>query len=248
MHLIEVRNVYKIYNPGENQVNALDGVSITIDEGEFVAIIGQSGSGKSTLMNMLGLLDTPTHGEYYINGKLVDDLTDDQMSVIRNEEIGFIFQGFNLISSLSALENVELPLVYRGMPKQERREISQQALERVGLGSRIHHLPAEMSGGQQQRVAVARAIAAKPPVILADEPTGNLDTKSTKEVMAILHELKDEGRTVIVITHDNEIAEEAERVIRIRDGKVVEDYINPGYEEKYGRESKKNNKNPIDEG
>ena len=248
MHLIEVRDVYKIYNPGENQVNALDGVSITIDEGEFVAIIGQSGSGKSTLMNMLGLLDTPTHGEYYVNGKLVDDLTDDQMSVIRNEEIGFIFQGFNLISSLSALENVELPLVYRGMPKQERREISQQALERVGLGSRIHHLPAEMSGGQQQRVAVARAIAAKPPVILADEPTGNLDTKSTKEVMAILHELKDEGRTVIVITHDNEIAEEAERVIRIRDGKVVEDYINPGYEEKYGRESKKNNKNPIDEG
>ena len=248
MHLFEVRDVYKIYNPGENQVNALDGVSITIDEGEFVAIIGQSGSGKSTLMNMLGLLDTPTHGEYYINGKLVDDLTDDQMSVIRNEEIGFIFQGFNLISSLSALENVELPLVYRGMPKQERREISQQALERVGLGSRIHHLPAEMSGGQQQRVAVARAIAAKPPVILADEPTGNLDTKSTKEVMATLHELKDEGRTVIVITHDNEIAEEAERVIRIRDGKVVEDYINPGYEEKYGRESKKNNKNPIDEG
>ena len=248
MHLIEVRDVYKIYNPGENQVNALDGVSITIDEGEFVAIIVQAGSGKSTLMNMLGLLDTPTHGEYYINGKLVDDLTDDQMSVIRNEEIGFIFQGFNLISSLSALENVELPLVYRGMPKQERREISQQALERVGLGSRIHHLPAEMSGGQQQRVAVARAIAAKPPVILADEPTGNLDTKSTKEVMAILHELKDEGRTVIVITHDNEIAEEAERVIRIRDGKVVEDYINPGYEEKYGRESKKNNKNTIDEG
>ena len=248
MHLIEVRDVYKIYNPGENQVNALDGVSITIDEGEFVAIIGQSGSGKSTLMNMLGLLDTPTHGEYYINGKLVDDLTDDQMSVIRNEEIGFIFQGFNLISSLTALENVELPLVYRGMPKQERREISQKALERVGLGSRIHHLPAEMSGGQQQRVAVARAIAARPPVILADEPTGNLDTKSTKEVMAILHELKDEGRTVIVITHDNEIAEEAERVIRIRGGKMVEDYINPGYEEKYGRESKKNNKNPIDEG
>lgn len=248
MHLIEVRDVYKIYNPGENQVNALDGVSITIDEGEFVAIIGQSGSGKSTLMNMLGLLDTPTHGEYYINGKLVDDLTDDQMSVIRNEEIGFIFQGFNLISSLTALENVELPLVYRGMPKQERREISQKALERVGLGGRIHHLPAEMSGGQQQRVAVARAIAARPPVILADEPTGNLDTRSTKEVMAILHELKDEGRTVIVITHDNEIAEEAERVIRIRDGKVVEDYINPGYEEKYGRESKKNNKNPIDEG
>lgn len=248
MHLIKVRDVYKIYNPGENQVNALDGVSITIDEGEFVAIIGQSGSGKSTLMNMLGLLDTPTQGEYYINGKLVDDLTDDQMSVIRNEEIGFIFQGFNLIASLTALENVELPLVYRGMKKDERREISKNALERVGLGSRMHHLPAEMSGGQQQRVAVARAIAARPPVILADEPTGNLDTKSTKEVMAILHELKDEGRTVIVITHDNEIAEEAERVIRIRDGKVVEDYINPGYEAKYGRAAKLNNKNPIDEG
>jgi putative ABC transport system ATP-binding protein len=248
MHLIEVRDVYKIYNPGENQVNALDGVSITIDEGEFVAIIGQSGSGKSTLMNMLGLLDTPTSGEYYINGKLVDDLTDDQMSVIRNEQIGFIFQGFNLISSLTALENVELPLVYRGVKKDERRAVSKDALERVGLGPRMNHLPAEMSGGQQQRVAVARAIAARPPVILADEPTGNLDTRSTKDVMAILHELKDEGRTVIVITHDNEIAEEAERVIRIRDGKVVEDYINPGYEEKYGRESKKDNKNPIDEG
>lgn len=248
MHLIEVRDVYKIYNPGENQVNALDGVSITIDEGEFVAIIGQSGSGKSTLMNMLGLLDTPTSGEYYINGKLVDDLTDDEMSVIRNEEIGFIFQGFNLIPSLSALENVELPLVYRGMNKIDRREISIDALSRVGLKERMDHLPAEMSGGQQQRVAVARAIAARPPVILADEPTGNLDTRSTKEVMAILHELKDEGRTVIVITHDNEIAEEAERVIRVRDGKVVEDYINPGYEEKYGRESKKDNKNPIDEG
>lgn len=248
MHLIEVRDVYKIYNPGENQVNALDGVSITIDEGEFVAIIGQSGSGKSTLMNMLGLLDTPTSGEYYINGNLVDDLTDDQMSVIRNEQIGFIFQGFNLISSLSALENVELPLVYRGMKKEERREISKSALERVGLGDRMSHLPAEMSGGQQQRVAVARAIAARPPVILADEPTGNLDTRSTREVMSILHELKNEGRTVIVITHDNEIAEEAERVIRIRDGKVVEDYINPGYEQKYAREAKMDNKNPIDLG
>lgn len=248
MHLIDVRNVYKIYNPGENQVNALDGVSITIDEGEFVAIIGQSGSGKSTLMNMLGLLDTPSSGEYYINGKLVDDLTDDEMSVIRNEEIGFIFQGFNLISSLDALENVELPLVYRGVPRDERREVSKKALEKVGLGERMHHLPKALSGGQQQRVAVARAIAAAPPVILADEPTGNLDTRSTKDVMQILHNLKDDGRTVIVITHDNEIAEQAERVIRIRDGKVVEDYINPGFEEKYGRESKKNNKKPIDEG
>ena len=248
MHLIDVRNVYKIYNPGENQVNALDGVSITIDEGEFVAIIGQSGSGKSTLMNMLGLLDTPTEGEYYINGKLVDDLTDDQMSDIRNKQIGFIFQGFNLISSLDALENVELPLVYRGVPRAERDELSKAALEKVGLGGRMHHLPAALSGGQQQRVAVARAIAAAPPVILADEPTGNLDTRSTKDVMQILHNLKDEGRTVIVITHDNEIAEQAERVIRIRDGKVVEDYINPGFEEKDGRAAKYDNKNPIDQG
>lgn len=247
-HLVDVRNVYKIYNPGENQVNALDGVSLTIDEGEFVAIIGQSGSGKSTLMNMLGLLDTPTEGEYYINGKLVDDLTDDQMSVIRNEQIGFIFQGFNLISSLTALENVELPLVYRGMSKTERREISINALRKVGLDSRMDHLPQALSGGQQQRVAVARAIAAAPPVILADEPTGNLDTRSTKDVMQILHQLKDEGRTVIVITHDNEIAEEAERVVRIRDGRIVEDYINPGFEEKYGRKAKMDNKNPIDLG
>lgn len=247
MHLIEVKNVYKIYNPGENQVNALDGVSLTIDEGEFVAIIGQSGSGKSTLMNMLGFLDVPTSGEYYINGKHAEDLTDDEMSEIRNVEIGFIFQGFNLISSLTALENVELPLVYRGMSKSERREKSVDALKKVGLEKRMNHLPAALSGGQQQRVAVARAIAAAPPVILADEPTGNLDTKSTKEVMKILHDLKDEGRTVIVITHDNEIAEQAERVIRIRDGKIVEDYINPGFEEKYGRESKKDNKNPIDQ-
>ena len=215
---------------------------------EFVAIIGQSGSGKSTLMNMLGLLDTPTSGEYYINGTLLDDLTDDQMSEIRNEEIGFIFQGFNLIASLNAIENVELPLVYRGISKNERREISEAALKKVGLEKRMHHLPAALSGGQQQRVAVARAIAAAPPVILADEPTGNLDTRSTKDVMQILHNLKDEGRTVIIITHDNEIAEQAERVIRIRDGRIVEDYINPGFEEKYGRESKKDNKNPIDEG
>ena len=249
MHLIDVRNVYKIYNPGENQVNALDGVSLTIDKGEFVAIIGQSGSGKSTLMNMLGLLDTPTSGEYYLDGKLVANLTDDEMSVIRNEEIGFIFQGFNLITSLDALENVELPLIYRGVGHEERDEIAKAALAKVGLESRMHHLPAALSGGQQQRVAVARAIAAEPPLILADEPTGNLDTKSTKEVMKILHTLQEDGkRTVVVITHDNEIAEEAERVIRISDGRVIEDYINPGFEEKYGREAKLNNKNPIDQG
>ena len=226
MHLIDVRDVYKIYNPGENQVNALDGVSLTIDEGEFVAIIGQSGSGKSTLMNMLGLLDVPTSGEYYINGNLVEDLTDDQMSVIRNEQIGFIFQGFNLISNLDAVGNVELPLVYRGVSKNERKQLAMEALKSVGLEDRMKHKPNEMSGGQQQRVAVARAVAAKPPIILADEPTGNLDTKSTQEIMEILKELHRSGRTVIIITHDEEIASQAHRVIRILDGRIEEDYCN----------------------
>ncbi len=223
MALIEVKDVYKIYNPGENEVRALDGVSLSIDEGEFVAIIGQSGSGKSTLMNTLGLLDRPTSGEYYLSGRDVATLTDDEQSEIRNKQIGFIFQGFNLIPSLTAIDNVELPLVYRGMKKDERNKLSLEALERVGLGKRIHHRPSQMSGGQQQRVAIARAVAAKPPVILADEPTGNLDSSSGREVMRILHELNEEGRTIILITHDNEIAEEANRIIRIQDGKIVSD-------------------------
>lgn len=228
-HLVDVRNVYKIYNPGENEVHALDGISLTIDEGEFVAIVGQSGSGKSTLMNMLGLLDIPTSGEYYLNGHNTEGLSDDEQSEIRNKEIGFIFQGFNLIPSLSARENVELPLVYRGMGAEERKKLALDALERVGMGHRVNHKPAEMSGGQQQRVAIARAVAAKPPVILADEPTGNLDSHSGKEVMKILNELCDEGRTVILITHDNSIAESAGRVIRIQDGKKIEDYVNDEY-------------------
>ena len=223
MALIEIKDVYKIYNPGENEVRALDGVSLTIDEGEFVAIIGQSGSGKSTLMNTLGLLDRPTSGEYFLSGRDVSTLTDDEQSEIRNKQIGFIFQGFNLIPSLTAIDNVELPLVYRGMKKDERNKLSLEALERVGLGKRLHHRPSQMSGGQQQRVAIARAVAAKPPVILADEPTGNLDSSSGREVMRILHELSDEGRTIILITHDNEIAEEANRIIRIQDGKIVSD-------------------------
>ncbi len=225
-HLIEVKDVYKIYNPGENEVRALDGVSLTIDRGEFVAIIGQSGSGKSTLMNMLGLLDICTSGSYHLDGIDVSTMTDDELSGIRNQEIGFIFQGFNLIPSLTAQANVELPLVYRGVKKDKRNELSTAALERVGLEKRMHHLPNQMSGGQQQRVAIARAVAAKPPVILADEPTGNLDSRSGKEVMRILHELHEEGRTVILITHDNGIAAEAQRVIRIQDGKIVEDYKN----------------------
>lgn len=225
-HLIDVKDVYKIYNPGENEVHALDGVSLTIDRGEFVAIIGQSGSGKSTLMNMLGLLDVCTSGSYELDGVDVSTMTDDQLSEIRNKEIGFIFQGFNLIPSLTAQANVELPLVYRGVKAPQRHELSESALKRVGLEKRMHHLPSQMSGGQQQRVAIARAVAAKPPVILADEPTGNLDSRSGKEVMRILHELHEEGRTVILITHDNGIAEEAQRVIRIQDGKIVEDYKN----------------------
>ncbi|MBQ8228063.1 MAG: ABC transporter ATP-binding protein [Clostridia bacterium] len=226
MSLIDVRDVYKIYNPGENEVRALDGVSLKIEKGEFVAIIGQSGSGKSTLMNMLGLLDVSTSGEYYMDGINVSHMTDDELSQIRNEKIGFIFQGFNLISSLTAKGNVELPLVYRGMKKAKREELSKKALEMVGLEKRMYHRPAQMSGGQQQRVAIARAIAAKPPIILADEPTGNLDSHSGKDVMRIIHQLHEEGRTVILITHDNDIAAEAQRVIRIQDGKIVDDYFN----------------------
>ena len=226
MSLIEVRDVYKIYNPGENEVRALDGVSLTIDEGEFVAIIGQSGSGKSTLMNMLGLLDTCTSGEYYMDGVNVSHMTDDELSEIRNKKIGFIFQCFNLISSLTAKGNVELPLVYRGMKKSEREKLSTEALKMVGLDKRMNHRPSQMSGGQQQRVAIARAIAARPPIILADEPTGNLDSHSGKDVMRIIHQLHSEGRTIILITHDNSIALEAQRVIRIQDGKVIDDYYN----------------------
>ena len=223
MALIEIKDVYKIYNPGENEVRALDGVNLKIDEGEFVAIIGQSGSGKSTLMNTLGLLDRPTSGEYFLSGRDVATLTDDEQSEIRNKQIGFIFQGFNLIPSLTAIGNVELPLVYRGMKKEERRKLSLAALERVGLSRRLDHRPSQMSGGQQQRVAIARAVAARPPVILADEPTGNLDSASGRDVMRILHELNEEGRTIILITHDNEIADEANRVIRIQDGKIISD-------------------------
>ncbi len=226
MSLIEVKDMYKIYNPGENEVRAIDGISLTIEKGEFVAIIGQSGSGKSTLMNMLGLLDIPTSGTYLLDGIDTANMDDDELSEIRNKEIGFIFQGFNLIPSLTAVENVELPLVYRGMKKEERNKLALQALERVGLSHRLDHLPKQMSGGQQQRVAIARAVAARPPVILADEPTGNLDSHSGIEVMKILHELHEEGRTVILITHDNDIANEAGRVIRIQDGQIVSDIIN----------------------
>ncbi len=226
--LVEVRDMCKIYNPGENEVRALDHVSLRIDRGEFVAIIGHSGSGKSTLMNMLGCLDVPTSGSYYLNGKDVSHLTDDELSDIRNLEIGFIFQGFNLIPNLTARENVELPLIYRGVGRREREELSLDALETVGLSHRVDHKPSEMSGGQQQRVAIARAIAARPPVILADEPTGNLDSHSTQDIMNVLKELHKSGRTVILITHDNDIAAQVKRVIRIKDGRIEADYMNEG--------------------
>lgn len=225
--LVEVKDICKVYNPGENEVRALDHVSLSIEKGEFVAIIGQSGSGKSTLMNLLGCLDVPTSGKYYLNGRDVSTLTDDEQSDIRNREIGFIFQGFNLISNLTAQENVELPLIYRGVPKKERDRLAVESLKIVGLSHRMDHKPNEMSGGQQQRVAIARAIAAKPPVILADEPTGNLDSASSKEILQILKELYKGGRTVILITHDNGIAAQAKRVIRILDGRIESDTINP---------------------
>ena len=214
-------------------MRALDHVDLSIDKGELVGIIGHSGSGKSTLMNMLGCLDVPTSGNYYLNGKDVSNMTDDELSDVRNVEIGFIFQGFNLIPNLTAKENVELPLIYRGVSKKEREELAVESLKAVGLEHRMDHKPSEMSGGQQQRVAIARAIAARPPVILADEPTGNLDSRSTQEIMEVLKELHRSGRTVILITHDDEIAAQVNRVIRIKDGKVEADFINEQTGEKY---------------
>ncbi|MBD5536232.1 MAG: ABC transporter ATP-binding protein [Lachnospiraceae bacterium] len=221
--LVEIRDVCKIYNPGENEVRALDHVNVSVKEGEFVAIIGQSGSGKSTLMNILGCLDVPTSGTYMLHGQDVSGFSDNELSDVRNREIGFIFQGFNLIQNLTALENVELPLIYRGVSRAKRLALAKEALAGVGLAGRMEHKPAEMSGGQQQRVAIARAIAQAPPVILADEPTGNLDSGSTKEIMEIMKTLHKEGRTVILITHDNEIAAQAERIIKIKDGHIESD-------------------------
>ena len=222
-HLIELQDIYKIYRTGDYEVRALDGVSLQIDSGEFVSIVGQSGSGKSTLMNLLGCLDTPTQGTYLLDGSDVSTMSDNKLSDIRNRRIGFIFQGFNLVASLNAMENVELPLIYRKMERGERRKLVYQSLVRVGLKKRMYHRPSEMSGGQQQRVAIARAIAASPPIIFADEPTGNLDSKSGEEVIRILRELNREGRTVILITHDNSIAQKSDRVIHIHDGKIVLD-------------------------
>jgi len=222
--LIDIRRVSKIYNEGmESEVRALDDVSLTIDYGECTAILGHSGSGKSTLMNILGCLDIPTYGEYYLAGDAVSEIPPSKLSTIRNKQIGFIFQGFNLIPGLTALENVELPLIYRGMPRKERLELCRQSLAEVGLEKRMDHRPNELSGGQQQRVAIARAIAAKPPIIMADEPTGNLDTKAGADIMRKLISLNDAGATVILITHDLHLAKAAKRIVTIQDGKIIGD-------------------------
>ena len=221
--IITLRNIYKIYQMGENSVNALNNVSLQINEQEFVAIVGPSGSGKSTLMNILGCLDVPTAGSYILDGKEISDMNDNELADIRNSKIGFIFQGFNLLKKLSAVENVELPLVYQGIGQKERRRRSIEALEAVGLGERLKHAPNELSGGQQQRVAIARALVSNAPILLADEPTGNLDSKSGQEIMKIIRDLHEKGNTIILITHDNNIAMQAERVVRIIDGQIAED-------------------------
>ena len=219
--LVEIKDVCKVYNPGENEVRALDHVSLTIDEQEFVAIIGHSGSGKSTLMNMLGCLDVPTSGEYWLHGQDVSALSDDALSDIRNREIGFIFQGFNLIPNLTALENVELPLIYRGVSKSVREELSVEALKKVGLEHRMDHKPSEMSGGQQQRVAAARAMVTNPAIVLADEPTGALDSNSSRMLLTMLTELNERlSATILMVTHDAFSASYCNRILFIKDGQV----------------------------
>ena len=224
--LIEVRNLVKVYHTGDVELHALDGVSFSINRGEFVAVMGPSGSGKSTTMNMLGCLDSPTEGEYFLDGRNVAKLSSDDLAEVRNRKLGFVFQGFNLLPRLSALENVALPLVYSGLSASERRDRARNALERVGLGDRMGHRPNQMSGGQQQRVAIARALVSKAPLILADEPTGNLDTKTSEEIMALLVEVNDEGKTVVLVTHEPDIAGYAKRVLRFKDGKLVKDERN----------------------
>ena len=222
--LIDIKDLYKIYNEGqESEVRALDGVSLQIDQGEFVAIVGASGSGKSTLMNVLGCLDVPTYGQYYLDGTDVTSLSDKELARIRNREIGFIFQGYNLLQDLNALDNVTLPLIYRGTSIWDREELAMAALERVGMADRARHRPSQMSGGQQQRVAIARAIATHPPIIMADEPTGALDSKTGRHVLEILQQLYREGTTILLITHDDGIAATAPRVVRLSDGKIISD-------------------------
>jgi len=221
--LIVVDKLVKTYKMGGETLHALDGVSFSIRRGEIVCIIGPSGSGKSTLMNMLGCLDTPTSGSYLLDGEEVSRLRGNRLAEIRNRKIGFIFQNFNLLPKLNAVENVELPLVYRGVPGRERRKLALEALEKVGLGDRWKHRPKQLSGGQQQRVAIARALAGNPPILLADEPTGSLDTRTGKEVMSLIRELNGIGHTVILITHDLSIAEQSRRILHMKDGRIVDE-------------------------
>jgi putative ABC transport system ATP-binding protein len=223
MPLIELRDVYKVYDMGAEKVHALNGVDLSVERGEYVAIMGSSGSGKSTLMNLLGCLDTPSSGSYILNDTAVQELDDTQLAGIRNKEIGFVFQTFNLLSRTNALQNVELPLIYAGLARAARRERAKQALEKVGLGTRMTHMPNELSGGQRQRVAIARALVNRPSILLADEPTGNLDSATSEDIMNLFDELHQSGNTVVLVTHEPDIAEHAWRKVLLRDGKVISD-------------------------
>jgi putative ABC transport system ATP-binding protein len=224
MALIELSDIHKVYDMGAEKIHALNGVDLQVERGEYVAVMGSSGSGKSTLMNLVGCLDTPSSGSYVLNGVAVQELDDQELAAIRNKEIGFVFQTFNLLPRTDALHNVELPLIYAGTPRGERRERARRALERVGLGPRMHHQPNELSGGQRQRVAIARALVNDPSILLADEPTGNLDSATSQEIMELFDELHRAGNTVVLVTHEQDIAAHAWRQVVLRDGKVVADH------------------------
>jgi putative ABC transport system ATP-binding protein len=224
--MIDLRNVEKVYDMGPVQVRALNGVSLEVDRGDYVAIMGPSGSGKSTLMNLIGCLDTPSAGSYRLNSREVANLSDDELAAIRNQEIGFVFQTFNLLPRVDAVQQVELPLIYARVTRQERRRRAIAALEAVGLGDRMHHKPSEMSGGQRQRVAIARALVNRPSILLADEPTGNLDSKTGEEIMALIDQLQTQGNTILLVTHEEDLALRAARVVRLRDGVIVSDQRN----------------------
>jgi len=223
MGLIELKDIYKVYDMGAEKVHALNGVDLTVERGEYLAVMGSSGSGKSTLMNLVGCLDTPSSGSYVLNGVAVEELDDSQLAAIRNKEIGFVFQTFNLLARTDALHNVELPLIYAGLSRAERRERARGALQKVGLGERMHHQPNELSGGQRQRVAIARALVNQPSILLADEPTGNLDSATSEEIMQLFDELHQGGNTVVLVTHEADIARHAWRQVILRDGKVISD-------------------------